>query len=94
MIRNVVMMKLKPNYDATLLDELIDRLKRLCCPGTLSYTVGLDAGLRQGNWTLAIVADFTDTSAYRAYDDDTRHNQIRAELGPLIDEVARAQFVL
>jgi hypothetical protein len=94
MIRNVVMMKLTPDHDATVLDGLIRRLQRLGCPGTLSYTIGLDAGLREGNWTLAIVADFRDIESYRGYDTDEEHNRIRAELAPLILEVARIQFEL
>jgi hypothetical protein len=30
----------------------------LNCPGTLSYVIGDDLGLRDGNWSFAIVADF------------------------------------
>lgn len=94
MIRNVVMMKMKPGHDTSLLDTLVARLYTLNCPGTLSYTAALDAGLRPGNWTLAVVADFVDVDSYRGYDEDPKHNQIRAELAPMIDEVARVQFVL
>ncbi|WP_298212313.1 Dabb family protein [Ferrimicrobium sp.] len=94
MIRNVVMMKLKPDYDPSLLNTLLARLHTLNCPGTLSYTAAVDAGLRSGNWTVAIVADFIDVDSYRGYDENTEHNQIRAELAPLIEEIARVQFVL
>lgn len=94
MIRNVVMMKMKPNYDSSLLEELLDRLRQMNYPGTISYTADVDAGLREGNWTLAIVADFKDVEAYRGYDADHEHNLIRAELAPMIEEVARVQFTL
>lgn len=94
MIRNVVMMKMKPNFDTSLLEELLARLKRMNCPGTISYTADLDAGLREGNWTLAIVSDFADVESYRGYDSDREHNQIRAELAPMIEETARVQFTL
>jgi hypothetical protein len=94
MVRNVVMMKLKSGYDASLLDTLLARLYTLNCPGTLSYSAALDAGLRSGNWTVAIVADFVDVDSYRGYDQDVEHNQIRAELAPMIEEIARVQCVL
>jgi hypothetical protein len=64
----------------------------LNCPGTLSYVIGDDLGLREGNWSFAIVADFTDTEAYRAYDQDSVHNHARAGLIPLTEQIARVQF--
>ena len=64
----------------------------LNCPGTLSYTIGNDLGLREGNWSFAIVADFTDAEAYRAYDHDPEHNQARAGLIQLTEQIARIQF--
>ena len=94
MLRNVVMMKFKSGYDQELLGTLIQRLKSLNCPGTIGYSIGLDAGLREGNWDLAIVADFEDIDSYRGYDSDDEHNRIRAELAGLLAEVARAQFIL
>jgi hypothetical protein len=94
MIRNVVMMKLVPGYDHARMQELVARLERLHCEGTLSYTVGWDLGARDGNWTLAIVADFKDLESYQAYDADAEHNAIRAELGPSLEAIARVQFSL
>ncbi len=91
-IRNVVMIKLKPGHDAAEVAEIQDDFRNLNCPGTVGYTVGDDLGLREGNWSFAIVADFTDTDAYRAYDLDDAHNAARARLGPMIDQIARAQF--
>lgn len=94
MIRNVVMMRLVEGYDRTQLDRLVARLEGLHCPGTLGYTVGFDLGAREGNWTLAIVADFRDLASYQAYDADAEHNAIRAELGPSLEAIARVQFSL
>ena len=54
--------------------------------------IGDDLGLREGNWSFAIVADFTDTAAYRAYDQDPAHNQARAALIPMTEQIARIQF--
>ncbi len=94
MIRNVVLMKLRPDHDPAKLAEIQGQLKALDCPGTISYTVGPDAGFKDGNWGLAIVADFTDEQSYRAYDADEEHNRIRADIQPLVESIARAQFHL
>jgi hypothetical protein len=64
----------------------------LNCPGTLSYVIGDDLGLRDGNWSFAIVADFADAAAYRAYDRDEGHNRARAGLLPMTEQIARVQF--
>ena len=92
MIRNVVMVRLKPGYDTAQLAEIQAGFRGLDCPGTLSYTIGDDLGLRDGTWSFAIVADFTDADAYVGYDRDTRHNELRAELAPLAEQIARVQF--
>lgn len=90
----MVLAKLKTGYDTAEVEQIQDGLRNLDCPGTRHYTVGTDAGLRDGNWDFVIVADFEDTAAYRGYDEDTEHNQLRARLAPFIDQVARAQFEL
>jgi hypothetical protein len=92
MIRNVVMVRLKTGYDAARLAEIQAGFRGLDCPGTLSYTIGDDLGLRDGTWSFAIVADFTDADAYVGYDRDPRHNELRAELAPMAEQIARVQF--
>ena len=72
--------------------ELQEGLRNLDCPGTLSYTVGDDLGLREGNWSFAIVADFADKDSYQAYDQDAEHNRIRARIAAMAEQIARAQF--
>jgi hypothetical protein len=92
MIRNVVMVRLKPAQDPAEVAAIQQGLRDLNCPGTVSYAVGDDLGLREGNWSFAIVADFTDEDSYRAYDLDAEHNRIRARLAPLMEQIARLQF--
>ncbi len=94
MIRNIVLVKLKPRQDPWAVAQAQQALLDLNCPGTLSYVIGDDLGLREGNWSFAIVADFTDMAAYRAYDQDPAHNRARAGLAPLTEQVARIQFEL
>jgi hypothetical protein len=92
MIRNVVMVELNPDADPLEVAEIQRGLAALQCPGTVSYTIGGDLGLRDGNWSYAIVADFVDEDAYLAYDADVEHNALRARLAPLTARVARVQF--
>jgi quinol monooxygenase YgiN len=94
MIRNVVMVKLSGDADLAEVARIQDGFRAMQLTGCLSYTVGNDAGLRDGNWSFAIVADFTDIEAYRAYDADDEHNRLRGLLAPMIAEIARCQFEL
>jgi Stress responsive A/B Barrel Domain len=93
-IRNVVLVKLKAGADAAEVTEIQDGFRGLECPGTVNYTLGDDLGLRDGTWSFAIVADFTDVASYRAYDLDDAHNRYRARLAPLAEQIARVQFEL
>lgn len=92
MIRNVVLAKLTAGYDAAEVEAIQDGLRALNTPGTVRYTVGTDAALRDGNWDFVIVADFADVAAYRGYDEDAAHNALRARLAPFVEQIARAQF--
>lgn len=92
MIRNVVLAKLKDGYDTAEVERIQTGLRALNCPGTVRYTAGTDAGLRDGNWDFVIVADFEDVAAYRGYDEDAAHNELRARLAPFVEQIARAQF--
>jgi hypothetical protein len=93
-IRNVVLVELKADADRTAVAGIQDGFRHLDCPGTISYTLGDDLGLREGNWSFAIVADFEDETAYRAYDSDAEHNRLRALLAPHAERIARVQFAL
>lgn len=94
MIRNVVLAKLKSDHDVAEVRKIQDELRGLNIPGTVSYTIGSDAGLRDGNWDFVIVADFADVDAYRVYDADEAHNALRARLAVFVDQIARAQLEL
>ena len=92
MLRNVVLVKLAPGQDPAAVAKAQQAFLDLNCPGALSYVIGDDLGLRNGNWSFAIVADFTDADAYRAYDQDEGHNRARAVLLPMTEQIARVQF--
>jgi hypothetical protein len=94
MIRNVVRVKLKPGSDRDAVRAVQDGFRALDPPGCVAYTLGDDLGLRDGGWSFAIVADFTDEAGYRAYDADAEHNRLRALLTPHVEQLARVQFRL
>jgi len=92
MVRNVVLVELNTDADRGAVAAIQDGFRRLDCQGTVRYTLGDDLGLRDGNWSFAIVADFEDETAYRRYDEDAEHNRLRGLLGPHAERIARVQF--
>jgi Stress responsive A/B Barrel Domain len=85
------------NEDAT--DErrqaLVDRLTAL--PGAIpeieAYHVGPDAGLNDGNFDFAVVADFAHRDAYIVYRDHPVHRAVVDEfLTPIVAERAAVQY--
>jgi hypothetical protein len=92
MVRNVVLVELKSDADLAAVTSIQDGLRALNCPGTVSYTLGDDLGLRDGNWSFAIVVDFEDETAYHGYDQDAEHNRLRGLLAAQSERVARVQF--
>ena len=63
MIRNVVMVRLKPGQDAREVAALHEDFRTLDLPGVVGSTIGSDLGLRDGNWSFAIVVDVADERA-------------------------------
>ena len=95
MIRNVVVARLRPGADETLLDQGLAALRALRIDGLLRLDCGRDAGLREGSWGYAVTADLADETAYRRYDDDEEHNRIRRELlAPVSEQIVRVQFLV
>ena len=94
MIRNVVMIELRADADREVVAEVQAGFRALNPPGCVSYTLGADLGLREGNWSYAIVADFEDEAAYREYDLERVHNELRERQAPHVERVARVQFSL
>ena len=92
-IRNVVVGRVRPGTDLSLVQEALDAIVALPVEGLVDVRVGLDAGLRPGAWSFAITSDFVDADAYRVYDAEAEHNRIRREMfDPVCEEIARVQF--
>ena len=93
MIRNVVVGRLREGVAVEDVEKALDAIVALDPPGCLAMVVGLDAGLREGNWDFTITADFADVDSYRAYDLDDEHNRVRAELfAPITEDLVRIQI--
>jgi Stress responsive A/B Barrel Domain len=94
MIRNVVVGRVRPDVPRERIEEALAAIVALDPPGCLDMRVGVDAGLREGNWSFSITADFVDEASYRRYDLEEEHNRVRRELiGPICEDVVRIQFV-
>ena len=94
MIRNVVVGRVRPDVPREQVEEALAAILALDPPGCLDLRAGVDAGLREGNWSFSITADFVDEAAYREYDLEAEHNRVRRELlGPICADVVRVQFV-
>lgn len=93
MLRHVVLFQLNESASPERVEAIRAALGRLDCPGRMAFTMGADLGLRDGNMGLALVADFVDADAYRAYDTDADHDRIRRELiAPIAERLERCQF--
>lgn len=81
MFRHVVLLTLRDDLPEGYLDALISSLHGLpaLIPEIRSYVVGVDAGLAEGNATIAVVADFDDVDGYRVYAAHPDHLRVIAE---------------
>jgi hypothetical protein len=61
-------------------------------PSIRSYWVGEDAGLAEGNWDLAVVADFDDEDGWRSYTGHPEHVKVLTEvIRPILARRAAVQ---
>lgn len=64
-------------------------------PGVRSFRFGDDAGLAEGNFDVAVVADFDDVAAYQAYATHPAHVELVTDLlRPHITDRAAVQHEL
>jgi hypothetical protein len=77
-LRHIVLLSLDERCDV---DGLVDALRALppVIPELRRYEVGVDAGLSEGNATLAVLAEFDDAAGWAAYRDHPQHVQVVAE---------------
>jgi hypothetical protein len=62
-------------------------------PGVRAYHAGPDAGINQGNFDFAVVADFDDVGSYLGYRDNAEHKDIIGRFsGPHTKSRAAVQY--
>jgi hypothetical protein len=94
MFRHVVLLRWKPDTPDEAKARARDALLGL--PAVIeeirAYNLGADLGETEGNYDLAIVADFDDVGAYETYRDHPVHVQVITELvRPILDARAAVQ---
>jgi len=92
-ITHIYVAKLKPDATDAQVAAWLEAIQGLEIGGMSELRCGVDLGLRDGNDDVAITADFEDAEAWRRYDQDELHNQIRAEHAkPIVESQQRCQF--
>src|SRR4051812_45734971 len=95
--RHISLLRWKDGTDSATRDAVFAALRTL--PGQIaeirSYVLGTDAGISEGNFDLAIVADFDDQAAYSVYRDHPVHRQLIADMiVPIVANRAAVQHEL
>ncbi len=96
MFRHSVMFQFKPEVSAERRDEIVAQIAKLAeLPMVRNYQFGADAGLAEGNFDFALVADFDDIASYQAYASDPVHVAVLTDyLRPNISARAAVQYSL
>ncbi len=78
MLRHVVMFRLQPGTTQEAVDAMVAGLRRLPSevPEVRAFSVGVDAGLVEGNFDVAVVADVDDADAWRRYQAHPVHVEV------------------
>jgi hypothetical protein len=94
-IRHSVLFRFSPETTPEQIDAMTAGLSTLpdLLPQIVRYQLGPDLGENADNWHYAIVADFDDLDAWRAYSTDPRHLDLIARLvRPIVADRAAVQY--
>lgn len=97
MLRHVVMMQLSNEASDADITAIIDGLETLpgLVPELRNYSVGLDAGLVEGNYHLVLIADFDDEDGFARYNSNDDHKAVLAErIRPFVTSRSAVQYFL
>lgn len=95
MIRHVVLFRWQAQTPDAAKTAVVDGLRALPAqiPQILRYEFGGDAGLSEGNFDFAVVADFADEAGYRAYAAHPEHQRlIQERIRPHLAERVAVQY--
>lgn len=97
MFRHVVMMKLSEQAADKDAAAIVDSLRSLpaVVPEIRAFSVGLDAGVSEGNFDLVVVVDFDDVEGYHAYSVNAEHQTVVAErIRPFLAGRSAVQYTI
>ena len=95
MLHHVVTFQLRPEAPADQVERIGEAVTALAAtlPEVRSLAIGSDLGLREGNASFAIAAEFDDVAAFKVYADHPEHIRIIKELiAPHIESRHPVQF--
>jgi len=95
MIRHVALFTWDEGITDEMEEQLASELTALAprLAGLRSYHAGPDAGIIEGNFDFAVVADFDDAESYLAYRSNAEHQDIISRLsGPHTKSRASIQY--
>jgi hypothetical protein len=95
MIRHVVLFTWTQDMTDAMEQQFAAELAALAAtlPGLRAYHAGPDAGINQGNFDFAVVADFDDVDSYLSYRDNGEHKDIISRFsGPHAKSRAAVQY--
>ena len=92
--RHIVLLRWQEGTDRAAHDAVVDGLRAL--PAHIdtirNYVVGTDARVNEGNYDLAVVADFDDEAGYLTYRDHPAHRKVIDErITPILAARAAVQ---
>ncbi len=97
MLRHVALFRWRPGTTEEQVRAVEEGLARLpgLIPEIRDYRFGPDAGLREGNYDFAVVADFDDVEAWRRYVEHPDHQAVLTDLiRPIAESRHSVQFEL
>lgn len=95
MIRHIALFTFNDDVSPDQVDDLADALRAL--PSTIesirSYGCGRDLEAIEGTWDFAVIGDFDDLDAYRAYANHPDHVAVvEHHVKPILHTMARVQI--
>ncbi|MEZ0074066.1 Dabb family protein [Planotetraspora sp. GP83] len=97
MFRHIVLLQWTEDATEAQKAEVAKRLRELpaAIPELRNYAVGPDAGINEGNFGFAVVADFDSVEDYLVYRDHPVHRAVIAEfIAPILTNRVAAQYVI
>jgi hypothetical protein len=97
MIRHVTLFAWIPEATDMQKQQVVEELRALppLLSGLCAYHVGPDAGIIEGNFDFAVVADFEDAQSYLAYRNHPAHRAVVEQVtAPITKERVSVQYHL